>query len=140
MILGQMDYKKKEIEEYFDNYINEQDLDWITQNVDDLHHHAFNNDYYIIGRYKATQWLGDQVFNVIDHIKNYENDNFGSVNTDFSESEKVVNMYTYIIGEEIVADYVESITPTDEDRKNKVVDKYFSNLDDINKERNRPRD
>jgi len=135
-----MDYKKTEIQEYFNDWIKDQDLDWIIENVDDLHHHAFNNDYYIIGRYKATQWLGDQVFNVINHIKNYENDNFGSVNTDFSESEKVVNMYTYIIGEEIVADYVESITPTDEDRKNKVVDKYFSNLDDINKERNRPRD
>ena len=135
-----MDYKKTEIQEYFNDWIKDQDLDWIAENVDDLHHHAFNNDYYIIGRYKATQWLGDQVFNVINHIKNYENDNFGSVNTDFSESEKVVNMYTYIIGEEIVADYVESITPTDEDRKNKVVDKYFSNLDDINKERNRPRD
>ncbi len=135
-----MDYKKTEIQEYFNDWIKDQDLDWIVENVDDLHHHAFNNDYYIIGRYKATQWLGDQVFNVINHIKNYENDNFGSVNTDFSESEKVVNMYTYIIGEEIVADYVESITPTDEDRKNKVVDKYFSNLDDINKERNRPRD
>ena len=135
-----MDYKKTEIQEYFNDWIKDQDLDWIVENVDDLHHHAFNNDYYIIGRYKATQWLGDQVFNVINHIKNYENDNFGSVNTDFSESEKVVNMYTYIIGKEIVADYVESITPTDEDRKNKVVDKYFSNLDDINKERNRPRD
>jgi len=135
-----MDYKKTEIQEYFNDWIKDQDLDWIVENVDDLHHHAFNNDYYIIGRYKATQWLGDQVFNVINHIKNYENDNFGSVNTDFSESEKVVNMYTYIIGEEIVADYVESITPTDEDRKNKVVDKYYSNLDDINKERNRPRD
>ena len=112
-----MDYKKTEIQEYFNDWIKDQDLDWIIENVDDLHHHAFNNDYYIIGRYKATQWLGDQVFNVIDHIKNYENDNFGSVNTDFSESEKVVNIYTYIIGEEIVADYVESITPKTDNLK-----------------------
>ena len=104
-----MDYKKKEIESYFNDWIKDQDAEWIVDNVDDLHHHCFNTDYYIIGRYKATQWLGDQVFNVIDHIKNYENDNFGSVNTDFSESEKVVNMYVYIIGEEIVADYVDSI-------------------------------
>ena len=93
-----------------------------------MHHHCFNTDYYIIGRYEATQWLGDQVFNVIDHIKNYENDNFGSVNTDFSESEKVVNMYVYIIGEEIVADYVESITPTNEDKKMKVIDKHFETI------------
>ena len=43
-----MDYKKQEIKEHFENWIKDQDLDWITQNVDDLHHHAFNNDYYII--------------------------------------------------------------------------------------------
>ena len=123
-----MDYKKKEIESYFNDWIKEQNAEWIVDNVDDLHHHCFNTDYYIIGRYKATQWLGDQVFNVIDHIKNYEKDNFGSVNTDFSESEKVVNMYVYIIGEEIVADYVESITPTNEDKKMKVIDKHFENI------------
>ena len=40
-----------------------------------------------------------------DFIKEYENDNFGSVNTDFSDPEKVVNMYVYIIGEDIVSDY-----------------------------------
>lgn len=35
-------------------------------------------------------------------IKQYENDNFGTVNTDFSEAEKVCNMYVYILGEEII--------------------------------------
>ena len=104
-----MDYKKQEIKEHFEDWIKDQDLDWINQNVDDLHHHAFNTDYYIIGTYKATQWLGDQVFNIINFIKEYENDNFGEVNTDFSDAEKVVNMYTYIIGEEIVQKYVEDM-------------------------------
>ena len=104
-----MDYKKQEIKEHFEDWIKDQDLDWINQNVDDLHHHAFNNDYYIIGTYKAKQWLGDQVFNIINFIKEYENDNFGEVNTDFSDAEKVVNMYTYIIGEEIVQKYVEDM-------------------------------
>jgi len=104
-----MDYKKQEIKEHFEDWIKDQDLDWINQNVDDLHHHAFNNDYYIIGTYKAKQWCGDQVFNIINFIKEYENDNFGEVNTDFSDAEKVVNMYTYIIGEEIVQKYVEDM-------------------------------
>ena len=40
-----------------------------------------------------------------EFIKQYENDNFGEVNTDFSDAEKVVNMYVYIIGEKIVSDY-----------------------------------
>ena len=79
---------------------------WIKEHKDDLHHEVFNTDYYIIGTYKAKQWLKDEVFNVIDIIKKYENFNFGQVSTDFSEPEKVVNMYTYIVGEEVVANYL----------------------------------
>lgn len=102
-----MDYKREEIAEHFTDYINEQDQEWIESNLDDLHHYAFNTDYYLIGRYKATQWLGDQVFNVIDHIKEYEQSNFGEVTTDLSEPERVVNMYTYIIGETVVQEWKE---------------------------------
>ena len=100
-----MNYKKEEIQEYFNDWIKDQDLDWITQNIEDLHHHCFNTDYYIIGTYKAKKWLEDQVFEIIEFIKQYENDNFGEVNTDFSDAEKVVNMYVYIIGEKIVSEY-----------------------------------
>jgi hypothetical protein len=100
-------YKYEEIKAHFENFINDSNnKDIVENNLDDLHHEIFNTDYYIIGRYEATKWLGDQVFNIINIIKEYENDNFGSVNTDFSEVEKVVNMYVYIIGEEIVADYI----------------------------------
>jgi len=100
-------YKYEEIKSHFNDFINdENNKDIIENNLDDLHHEIFNTDYYIIGRYEATKWLGDQVFNVINIIKEYENDNFGEVNTDFSEAEKVVNMYVYIIGEEIVANYI----------------------------------
>ena len=100
-------YKYEEIKTHFEDFINDSNnKDIVENNLDDLHHEIFNTDYYIIGRYEATKWLGDQVFNIINIIKEYENDNFGSVNTDFSEVEKVVNMYVYIIGEEIVADYI----------------------------------
>ena len=106
-----MDYKKEEIKKYFDDYIKENE-DWLKESKywkDDLHHHAFNEDYYIIGTYKAKQWLGDMVFEVIEHIREYEDFNFGKVNTDFSDPEKIVNMYTYIIGEEIVGEYLEKL-------------------------------
>ena len=95
-------YKYEEIKEHFEDFIQDQDKDWIKENFEDLHHHAFNNDYYIIGTYQAKKWLGDEVFEIINIIKEYENDNFGEVNTDFSDPEKVVNMYTYIIGEDVV--------------------------------------
>ena len=103
-----MDYKKEEIKEYFDENF-EQNEDWLKESKywkEDLHHHAFNEDYYIIGTYKAKQWLGDMVFEVIEHIREYEQFHFGEVNTDFSDPEKVVNMYAYIIGEEIVQEYL----------------------------------
>lgn len=99
-------YKYDEIKSHFEDFINdENNKDFIKNNLDDLHHEIFNTDYYIIGRYEAKKWLGDQVFNIIETIREYEEFNFGEVNTDFSEPEKVVNMYVYIIGEEIVADY-----------------------------------
>jgi hypothetical protein len=66
---------------------------------------AFNTDYYIIGTYKAKKWLGDEVFNVIEIIKDYEQLHFGEVSTDLSDPEKIVNMYAYIIGENIVEEY-----------------------------------
>ena len=108
-----MDYKKEEIKEYFDTYIAD-NKEWLEENhpndwKDDLHHYAFNNDYYIIGTYEAKEWLGDKVFEVIEHVRGYEDFHFGEVITDFSDPEQVVNMYVYIIGEEIVNDYLQEL-------------------------------
>jgi len=106
-----MKYKYQEIKEYFEDFINENEEQIKEDNnfYEDLHHECFNTDYYIIGTYKATQWLSEQVFNVIEYIKEYENNNFGEVTTDFSSPEKIVNMYVYIIGEEIVYKYKEEL-------------------------------
>tara|TARA_R110001583_G_scaffold138188_1_gene289828 strand:+ start:79 stop:468 length:390 start_codon:yes stop_codon:yes gene_type:complete len=120
-------YKYDEIKSYFDEWIKEQPKEWILENKDDLHHHSFNTDYYIIGTYQATKWLGDKVFNIIEEIKNYENDNFGEVNTDFSDPEKIVNMYAYIVGEEIVQKYVEE-QKLDEQAEKKVNEDYKEHL------------
>jgi hypothetical protein len=103
-----MDFKKNEITEYFNDFIKE-NSNSLNDNdfIEDLHHHCFNTDYFIIGTYKATQWLEDQTFNVINFIKEYEMDHFGEVTTDFSNPEQVLNMYVYIIGEDIVNEYKE---------------------------------
>ena len=102
-------YKYNEIKSYFDDYINNLTDKEIRENIDDLHHDVFNTDYYIIGTYAAKQWLGDQVFDIIEIIKDYEQSNFGQIHTDFSSPEAVVNMYVYIVGEEIVQDYREQL-------------------------------
>lgn len=104
-----MNYKRKEIQEYFNDSIINYDKEWIENNQDDLHHEIFNTDYFIIGSYKAKQWMSDEAFNIIGFIKEYEDWNFGEVYTDLSDPEKVVNMYAYIIGEEIVNDYINKL-------------------------------
>jgi hypothetical protein len=72
----------------------------------DLHNELFNRNYFIIGNYYAEKFLiecDEGVFKAIDVIKNYEQDMFGEVYTDFSSSEKVANMYAYIKGEELLS-------------------------------------
>ena len=76
----------------------------LDNDVSDLHHYLLNEDYFIIGTYKAKQWLGSEVFDVIETIREYEQSNFGQVTTDFSDPEKVANMIAYILGEEILFD------------------------------------
>jgi len=95
-------YKYDEIEQRFVDWMNDQDMEWLRNNKEDWHHHAFNMDYFIIGTYKAEQWMGSKAFEIIRIVKDYEEDNFGEVTTDLSDPERVVNMYAYIVGEEVV--------------------------------------
>ena len=109
--INKMDYKKNEIKEYFNDSLKDYDKETLEQLIKDneLHHELFNTDYYIIGTYKAKQWLSDQVFDIIEFIKEYEEDNFGECYTDLTNPEKVVNMYVYIIGEQITYDYINEL-------------------------------
>lgn len=106
--------------------LTEQAIEYLKNNPDcygcDLHHEIYNMDYFIIGYYAAEQWLIKNVgiFNAIDCIKEYEGSNFGEVSTDLSSSEKVVNMFAYIVGEEILSEsetlrncWNDNLTPED---------------------------
>ena len=107
-----MNFKKEEIKDYAIEILKENiiyDNDYLDTDTYDIHNDLFNTDYYIIGIYEATQWLENQVFNVIGYIKDYEQDNFGEVFTDLTSSENVVNMYVYIIGEEILEEVIEEV-------------------------------
>ena len=94
-----------ELKQDVKNYIIDQLTDnvGLDQHISDLHHNLLNQDYFIIGYYKAEQWLKkDSIFNAIETIKEYEQSNFGEVTTDLSSSESVANMLAYILGEEIL--------------------------------------
>ena len=126
------DYKRQEIKEYFNNFIKENDEAIIEDNdfYDDIHHHCFNTDYYIIGIDKAKKWLNNETLDIINIIKDYEQSNFGEVITDLSDAEKIVNMYVYMIGEEIVNDWKENI---DGDRQYLTAQSFRWFLKGINK-------
>jgi len=94
---------KNELKTHIIETINDQQLD----NFDELHYHAFNEDYYIIGYYQADQWLKQHdvsSFDAINTVKEYEVSNFGEMTTDIN-SESIVNMYVYILGEELLSEF-----------------------------------
>jgi hypothetical protein len=95
---------KQELKSIIIDAINDNRLN--DKPVSEIHNEVFNTDYFIIGRFEAEKWLINNggIFNAIEIIKDYELDNFGTVNTDFSEAEHVCNMYVYILGEEIIND------------------------------------
>ena len=96
-------------------------LDYVTTNVmdyvsdenylDDTFNDLFNSEPWIIGRFEASNALNnfdgyehetslDGVFGAIEFVKDYELQNFGTVqNDDISDPERLANMVAYIMGE-----------------------------------------
>lgn len=101
--------------------------------VNELHQEVFNTDYFIIGRYDAEQWLINNggIFNAIETIKEYEQDNFGLVSTDLSEPEKVCNMYVYILGEEIINELETIRNNWDEDFTPELLEELKNELENV---------
>ncbi len=93
---------RNELLNHIIDYVNDCDND---QDFSELHNDCFNQDYYIIGYYQASQWLKKHeldAFEAIQYVINYENYQFGEVNTKIN-SESIVNMYSYIKGEELLS-------------------------------------
>lgn len=67
----------------------------------DFHDEAFNSDYYECYTDRAAKKLEELgVSDAIQTVKEYEQDNFGTVSTDFSNPCDILNMLWYIVGEE----------------------------------------
>ena len=101
---------KEELNAYVSDLINEAVL--TDNNRDDWHHLAFNEDYYIIGYYQASEWLKKHSidsFEAVGICQQYELDNFGEASSIYDNSEKVVNMLAYIYGEKDKPDYLGKI-------------------------------
>ena len=103
-----MDYKREEITEYFDDWLADtmqsQGHEWIKDNLEDLHHHAFNTDNYIIRTERAINWMGSYCWDIMQFVKSYEIDTFGELTINITNPGHLVNVCAYIIGEGIVSD------------------------------------
>ena len=104
---------KTELAQHLIDLINDEAL--TNENVNEWHYHAFNEDYYIIGYYQASEWIKKHdmdAFEAIEICQQYEKDNFGEFRI-YDNSETTVNMLVYIVGEELLnelnADTVEEL-------------------------------
>ena len=117
-----MNHKIEELKEHIKDcakyYYADRDemiASYLNDNLwEDIHQSAFNTDFYIVGTYKAKQWLGDKAMEIVAYIQNYEKDNFGNdqietfLNEDGSINyERIVNMYTFCRGFDLVSDFIE---------------------------------
>lgn len=76
-------------------------------NRDDWHFHCFNEDYYIIGYYQASEWLKRHdvdPFEAIGICQEYERVMFGEQTKTYDNEEVTVNMLAYIYGEQLLSE------------------------------------
>tara|TARA_R110002096_G_scaffold49186_1_gene130261 strand:+ start:110 stop:478 length:369 start_codon:yes stop_codon:yes gene_type:complete len=101
-----MNYKKDIFEKRLNDFLSS---DSFNKDMDDdeLHCEVFNSQDFISDRNEAIEFLGNKTFDILDFVRTYEIDNFGELNTDISNPIRLLNMYAYIIGKEIVEDYFE---------------------------------
>jgi len=97
---------KTELLEHIINTIKDQQL----TDFEELHFHAFNEDYYIIGYYNAEQWLKQHdisAFEAISAVMEWEQNAFGelTLKPEDINSETIVNKYVYTFGENLLAEF-----------------------------------
>ena len=81
----------------------------------DLHNCLFNEDYHYCYTSEAEDDLNAiGVFNAISVIVKYETEEFGVVNTDFTNPCNVANTLYYIVGEEVLYDLFDECELWDE--------------------------
>lgn len=115
---------------------------------DELFNACFNADEYIIGTYKAAQALNDfkpnedldpvntnslpdGAFGAIGLIQQYEEDNFGEVDTDLSNPEKVASMVAYIRGESLFDEVLDDLGLENDSDPQEIADNDRSNWDNV---------
>lgn len=106
-------------ETLLDNLDGYEGIDSYT--FDDVFNDLFNSDYYIIGYQEAEDALEKYgIFNALEEVQQFDIENFGHWDTDYTDPEKVANMLEYIHANEYMQDvlvdvglYLEDETTTE---------------------------
>lgn len=88
---------------------------------EDVFNDLFNSDYYIIGYKEAADALEKYgIFKALDEVQQFDVENFGHWDTDYTDPEKVANMLEYIHASKYMQDilndvglYLEDATTTE---------------------------
>ena len=96
----------------------------------DLHNELYNSGYFIVGRFEAEEWLKNNVgvFKAIRIVQSYEIENFGEVTTNLHSPENLLNMYIYIMGDEILSQTKSLTEKWDEKLSFEDIDKIIAEL------------
>ena len=101
--MQELQKQKKAILEYAIDQLDSQV--GLAAYIEDLHHYMFNMDYFIIGTYKASKFIGEDLGDILRVCIDFEKD-MGIFDESFYmtilEPEKVVNKLAYVIGYEIL--------------------------------------
>ena len=75
---------------------------------DDVFNDLFNSDYYIIGYKEAEAALQEYgIFKALDEVQQFDVENFGHWDTDYTDPEKIANMLEYIHASEYLNDMLD---------------------------------
>ena len=91
-----MNIMKNTIREELENYIAQCKEDGLT-----MHHEMFNDSYYIVGYYEASEWLKEHGLGELEAVgicNDFERDHFGEIHTTFDNPETLVNHLAYWYG------------------------------------------
>lgn len=124
--------------EYFtDNEIKETLLDNLDgyegingYTFEDVFNDLFNSDYYIIGYREAENALKEYgIFNALEEVQQFDIENFGHWDTNYTDPEKVANMLEYIHANEYMQDVlVDAGLYLEDETTTKNVNKFIETL------------
>lgn len=97
--------------------------DGYTESWDDFHNEVFNMSYYVSSDREAMTHFrnANDVFWAIDKVRQYENDMYGEYYTDYTSPMKIVNMLSYIAGDEIFYNEMEAWDVINDETDNDVI-------------------